>query len=194
MEPINLFLDFDSTIVNTSEVVLEILNKNFHKDFKIEELKKYDYSDLFPEVNGLILRKIFHSDYFFSKLKFIDGCFDIIGKYPERFRVTIVTKTSKPIDVKKTLWLNEHYPKNLDYTVTFVYPFEEKNKVDMSGGVFIDDVIDNIRISNAKVKILYAPNSTEWNKYDNLDEIYVASSWKEINDILDFMTLKGLSI
>ena len=186
MDKIKLFLDFDSTLVNTNEVALNILNNKYGTSYKIEELKKYDYSDLFPDVNSMILKRIFESDELFENITFVEYCFDYIELHPDDFDITIVTKSTENIDPKKALWLNENFPSGLDYRVEFIRPYESKSKVDMSGGIFIDDVTDNLLESNAPMNILYAPNKTEWNTVASNTNLFVVSSWNEINEILEF--------
>ena len=44
-----LFIDFDNTIANSSEVIVDMLNEHFGKSENFEKLRKYDFSDLFPE-------------------------------------------------------------------------------------------------------------------------------------------------
>ena len=63
----------------------------------------------------------------------------------------------------------------------------DKSFVDMSGGIFIDDNVDCLRTSNAKVKILIKNNvDTKWNEIKPNEEIYVVNTWDEILEIIDF--------
>lgn len=188
MEKIKLFLDFDSTIVNTSEVGLDILNERYGTNYKLKDLKKYDYSDLFPDVGIMVVSKILYSDEFFDRLKFIDGVLDFIEPNRKKFDFYIVTRSNYTVDRKKMQWINLNFPENISPKLISVLPWQTKRCVDMHGGIFIDDVYDNLEKSNASVRILFAPNpESEWSKYKNLDNFYVTSSWKDINKILDFM-------
>lgn len=183
MGKIKLFLDFDSTLVNTSELLLKYLNEEHGTCFEISALKKYDYSDLFPGVTKKDLKKYFNSDRFFDELEFIPGATELLN----HFDISVVTRASDEEAAKKTHWLNMNLNPSILFRLYNIKSWENKSKVDMKDGIFIDDVIDNLRVSNAKIKILYVPNpDAEWTQYGNRDEIYVVSSWKEINNILRF--------
>ena len=41
-----LFIDFDNTIANSSEVIVDMLNEHFDKNENFEKLRKYDFSSM----------------------------------------------------------------------------------------------------------------------------------------------------
>ena len=59
----------------------------------------------------------------------------------------------------------------------------------MRDGVFIDDHVDCLHSSNAKIKILIKTNeNAEWSKIEPNEDIYVVNNWYEVYSILDFIT------
>ena len=63
-----------------------------------------------------------------------------------------------------------------------------KKCIDMQDGIQIDDNMSSIENTNAAVKILFQNNNNfTWNRpKPNIDNLYVAQTWKEIFQILEF--------
>lgn len=187
-----LYLDFDNTIVNTGETVVNILNKRYGTSQKWENIKRYDFKDLFPNLNKEELCKIFESGRLYHNVSFLTGVREIIYFVRASFEIEIVTVGSPKNKVLKDRWLALNFPAK--YTLTVLDNQESnfnKSDIDMSDGIFIDDSSECLRSSNAKVKILLSNGlETEWNREEN-DDFYVVQDWYEIGNILKFYIEKG---
>lgn len=183
-----LFIDFDNTIANSSEVIVDMLNEHFDKNENFEKLRKYDFSDLFPECSYWDIEKFFNSDEMFERLKIFPNMIETVGAFKDFFdEISIVTIGTKDNLENKKRFLKEN---NLELTF---YGIEnngrsDKSSVDMHNGVFIDDHIGCLHSSNAKIKILMKNvENGEWNKVEPNDDIYVVNNWYEVYSIFDFI-------
>lgn len=183
-----LFIDFDNTIANSSEVIVDMLNEHFDKNENFEKLRKYDFSDLFPECSYWEIEKFFNSDEMFERLKIFPNMIETVDAFKDFFdEISIVTIGTKDNLENKKRFLKEN---NLELTF---YGIEnngrsDKSSVDMHNGVFIDDHIGCLHSSNAKIKILMKNvENGEWNKVEPNDDIYVVNNWYEVYSIFDFI-------
>lgn len=183
-----LFIDFDNTIANSSEVIVDMLNEHFGKNENFEKLRKYDFSDLFPECSYWDIEKFFNSDKMFERLKIFPNMIETVDAFKDFFdEISIVTIGTKDNLENKKRFLKEN---NLELTF---YGIEnngrsDKSSVDMHNGVFIDDHIGCLHSSNAKIKILMKNvENGEWNKVEPNDDIYVVNNWYEVYSIFDFI-------
>ncbi len=183
-----LFIDFDNTIANSSEVIVDMLNEHFGKNENFEKLRKYDFSDLFPECSYWDIEKFFNSDEMFERLKIFPNMIETVDAFKDFFdEISIVTIGTKDNLENKKRFLKEN---NLELTF---YEIEnngrsDKSSVDMHNGVFIDDHIGCLHSSNAKIKILMKNvENGEWNKVEPNDDIYVVNNWYEVYSIFDFI-------
>ena len=183
-----LFIDFDNTIANSSEVIVDMLNEHFDKNENFEKLRKYDFSDLFPECSYWDIEKFFNSDEMFERLKIFPNMIETVDAFKDFFdEISIVTIGTKDNLENKKRFLKEN---NLELTF---YGIEnngrsDKSSVDMHNDVFIDDHIGCLHSSNAKIKILMKNvENGEWNKVEPNDDIYVVNNWYEVYSIFDFI-------
>ena len=183
-----LFIDFDNTIANSSEVIVDMLNEHFDKNENFEKLRKYDFSDLFPECSYWDIEKFFNSDEMFERLKIFPNMIETVDAFKDFFdEISIVTIGTKDNLENKKRFLKEN---NLELTF---YGIEnngrsDKSSGDMHNGVFIDDHIGCLHSSNAKIKILMKNvENGEWNKVEPNDDIYVVNNWYEVYSIFDFI-------
>lgn len=183
-----LFIDFDNTIANSSEVIVDMLNEHFGKNENFEKLRKYDFSDLFPECSYWDIEKFFNSYEMFERLKIFPNMIETVDAFKDFFdEISIVTIGTKDNLENKKRFLKEN---NLELTF---YGIEnngrsDKSSVDMHNGVFIDDHIGCLHSSNAKIKILMKNvENGEWNKVEPNDDIYVVNNWYEVYSIFDFI-------
>jgi hypothetical protein len=185
---VKLFIDFDNTIANSSEVIVDMLNEHFDKNENFEKLRKYDFSDLFPECSYWDIEKFFNSDEMFERLKIFPNMIETVDAFKDFFdEISIVTIGTKDNLENKKRFLKEN---NLELTF---YGIEnngrsDKSSVDMHNSVFIDDHIGCLHSSNAKIKILMKNvENGEWNKVEPNDDIYVVNNWYEVYSIFDFI-------
>lgn len=165
-----------------------MLNEHFDKNENFEKLRKYDFSDLFPECSYWDIEKFFNSDEMFERLKIFPNMIETVDAFKDFFdEISIVT-----IGTKYNLENKKRFLKENNLELTF-YGIEnngrsDKSSVDMHNGVFIDDHIGCLHSSNAKIKILMKNvENGEWNKVEPNDDIYVVNNWYEVYSIFDFI-------
>lgn len=186
MNKIKVFIDFDNTLVNSNQVAINYFNKKFNKNEKLCDLKRYDFSDLFPEATSKDVCDLFNGNELFDNLEFIEDCHTKLYGIRKFIDVDVVSIGSEQNGKLKIEWARKNT--TIVNNITII-DSERHNKsaVDMSDGVFIDDHIECLRSSNAKIKILYRFNQDgDWNKYDNIDKVYIVNTWDEIIEILKF--------
>ena len=186
----NLYIDFDNTIVNSSEVIVKMLNEKFGENKDWKKLRRYDFSDLFPSCSHWEIEKCFESDKMFEKVELLPEVYETLHSFKDKFdKVSVVTIGTDINLEKKRMFVNDRFPFDIELIGIKSDGRNNKDSVDMRDGVFIDDHIDCLHSSNAKVKILIKTSEkAEWSKIEPNDDIYVVSNWYEIYSILDFIT------
>lgn len=194
----NLYVDFDDTLVNSSDVVVDILNKRYKMRMDCKGYRKYNFTDLFPKLTKEELKEIFESDEFFNSLKIYEDCLSTLLSFYSKTKqpTTFVTHGTDINLYKKEKYLDIS---PIEFQYTFIGLSNEKDKnefsnfkskksVDMKNGIFIDDNIKNLKESNASIKILFKDwKEKECNKLEPNSDIYVLNSWYEINEFISFI-------
>lgn len=197
---LKLFVDADDTILLSSEAIIQILNSKYNivPAKTIEDLKDWHYRSI---VKGLTLRDVmdlYESNDFFEKVCLDDDFVEFYTQHIYDIDLKIVTVGS-PLNLDKK---ENFFKMNLDgarligIEAQYYNEFGEetpvshdKSCVDMRDGIQIDDRIDCLRSSNAKLKILLKPREYHWNDitaYANIDNLYVVKNWKEAAAIIKF--------
>ena len=157
-----LFLDADEVLFETIEAGLAMLNPQYGTHYVKEDVKMWNFTDVFPDMTHDTLDKIFDRSDFIDYLQFKKGAITTLEKY--RDNICIVTKGNpKGLEVKKEL-LKFHGFGDIQYIGVPIG--ESKGCVDMSDGIFVDDSQCNLWESNADVKILFENvKNAEWNSH-----------------------------
>lgn len=186
----NLYIDFDNTIVNSSEVIVKMLNESFGEDKDWKKLRRYDFKDLFPSCSYWKIERCFESDKMFEEVELLPEVYETLNSFKDKFdKVSVVTIGTDINLEKKRMFVKNRFPFDIELIGIKNDGRSNKGSVDMRDGVFIDDHIDCLHSSNAKVKILIKTSeNAEWSKIEPNDDIYVVSNWYEIYSILDFIT------
>lgn len=186
----NLYVDFDNTIVNSSEVIVKMLNEQFGENKDYRKLRKYDFRDLFPNCSYWDIEKYFESDKMFEQLELYPESYNTLNSFKDKFEnITIVTIGTEDNIEKKRKFIKDKFSFNINLIDIENHGRSNKSSVDMRDGVFIDDHVDCLHSSNAKIKILIKTNeNAEWSKIEPNEDIYVVNNWYEVYSILDFIT------
>lgn len=209
-----ILIDTDDTLINSSEVVIDLLRERYEFTDRIkrieaegksiyDELKKWTYYSFFCKDEDPLRKEIdkaseeiYESEEFWSRIEFkkdIDLMFKKLGK---SFKWIINSKgTQKNLEFKRE-WLEKNLPNGLDYDIVLEYA-EWKGKINkehLVGDIIIDDRADVLLNNNSPVRILLKNfRNTEYNggfsesKMDLIGEdIYIVNDIKEIIDILEF--------
>lgn len=179
----NIFIDFDDTITMSVENVVRIVNKRFGKNVKAEDIKEWDFSDVYPDIPLKDIVDIFGEDEFFQTLRLKKDVLPTLRRYGQYNTITIVSKVDMVAMKRKNDWIKEHL---IDIGINLNFrgiPLgKSKGIVDMSGGIMIDDNAEFLKETNAKYKILYKCNR----KFDEEQDWdgYVVHNWKELDALL----------
>lgn len=186
---IDLFLDFDDTICLTSKQFVKLANKKYKKEEDWNNINRWDFKDLYPEITNNDIDNIFSSEDFFVDLELCENCLDVINSIKNLVNIHIATIGTDKNLKNKMKWIKKNL--NIDFNFNGILDtgINDKSSVDMSGAIFVDDRIDNLRSSNANMKILYKNyHNYSWQQIEPNDNIYVVDSWEQICSILDFIS------
>ena len=162
-----IFVDFDETIANSLKEVCNIYNEKYNEDAIWQRTKVWSLKDECPILKKDELTDMFSLDKFFDNLTLKYGAYEVLSELSKDYTITIVSIGTMENCSKKSVFINANLP---FVSNSILIPFEkdrlvmDKSSVDMSNGIFIDDVEDNLFSSNAKLKVLYEniPNA-DWN-------------------------------
>lgn len=186
---IDLFLDFDDTICLTSKQFVKLANKKYKKEEDWNNINRWDFKDLYPEITNNDIDNIFSSEDFFVDLELCENCLDTINSINNLVNIHIATIGTDKNLKNKMKWIKENL--NIDFNFNGILDtgINDKSSIDMSGAIFVDDRADNLRSSNANIKILYKNyHNYSWQQIEPNDNIYVVDSWEQICSILDFIS------
>jgi len=183
---IPVYLDFDNTIVDSTERLIFLLNQYYNTNKNYKDVKRYNCSDLFPNITQNLILDMFDKEEFFNDLSIFPNCKEVLLKYKENFDYQITTICTEKSLIHKKEYLNKELFPCIFTLNGIIKNGTGKEMIDMSNGIIIDDHIDNIRSSNAKYKILYKGElDTEWNQFEISDNCFVARNWEEVDVFLE---------
>lgn len=180
-----LFIDYDSTIVNSIKRICQMYNDEyvFHPKFKPamwQFVETWDFKDQCPlALEGLITYYFNREDFFNENLEYMENAKEIIEKLSTKYDIYVPSLGYRDNLYYKEIWLKENLP-----FVKFIGcnfdDVDDKKHIDMSNGILIDDCAKNLITSDAEVKICYG-DTYDWNK--NWDGIR-KWNWYEIYNFL----------
>lgn len=192
----DLYIDFDSTIVNSDKAIAAIYNETYkdYQDFVPADWRKHEnwaYTGICPlihqhEENPVqVVKDYFSSQAFFDYLEFYSDAKEVIGRLTEKYKVIICTSAFPMNAARKVLWIEEHLPE-VDEIIILINKFGNgygKSRVAMmeEEAIFIDDHPENLYSTKASQKYLFKFKNTDYNQsWDGP----VVSSWKEVEALL----------
>lgn len=189
-EKLSIYLDCDDTILDSSVAVIDIINKRFNKNKTIEDLHDWNYRSIEKTIAADDVYRIYESDEFWNIVKIKSEFLNFYQMHKSQFNWVIVSKGTKKNLVKKKAYLEKIFDNFQFIGVELFNPDRQisKSSFDMSGGIQIDDVSNELEDTNAKIKILLTNNRNfYWNKIEpNVENLYVVKNWEEIFQILEF--------
>lgn len=188
-----LYIDMDNVIFDTVEAIKTMYDEDFilydgWENVLLKDIKSYSFSELKLLTTDRLINNYFKSCRFFNLVGCIDGAeltlcnLNIVMKYP----ITLVS-IGTPENIKgKRFWVdefNEHF--NTELNFVGVQGFD-KSQVDMSDGIMIDDLPQNLESSNAAYKICFG--DYEWNKEWSGAR---TSNWEQVKQLINNYTKGG---
>ena len=173
-----LYLDFDGVICNSIKRIVQMYNEEFDTDIEWTSIETYNFAEL--GISHDALQGYFSkSKYFNDKLEYLDNAEEIINRLlSEDWEITVVSLGTHDNIKNKKVWMRLHLP-----NVKFIgLPMHcPKSTIDMSDGIFVEDVLKNLDVSNAKHKIVFG-DEYEWNITDKYHRCF---NWYEVYDYVN---------
>lgn len=186
-DDVKVFLDCDDTIIDSSKCIINLLNKKNGTNKTIKDLKDFHYLSIDKTLTSNDVIELFESDDFWNTVHYSQEFLRYNRFLDNNFEVEIVSCGTR-LNLEK----KEKYLKDLGYKFTGVLIDNDMNlckrHINMQGGIQIDDNIQSIENTNAAIKILFqGGNNFPWNRVKpNVDNLYVAQTWEEVYQILEF--------
>lgn len=169
-----IFLDFDNTIVNSTEAFCKVYNLfyNFLPNYRYAEwdlVNKWDFSDQCTLIkSNFEIERLFEYATFFSNLNFYNkNTYKVLEKLNNKYKVIIFSIGTLRNIHHKSYWIE----KNLPFIENFIFlnKEQEKSSINMKNGIFIDDNANNLRSNNtADIKICFGKKANWNNNWDGL--------------------------
>ena len=201
-----IFWDLDDVVFNSTEVVIDIINKNFREPNHItpksvQDFKDWGYKSIYAPLTQDQLHEIFKSQQFWDSIQVKQGFLNLAksGVLSHYNNVIVTAGVDETFKKKKTLLQRTLEDNNLSYDkifsdffgITDIHNFD-KSVVDMREGIQIDDAYFNLIDTNARCKILLKNYmETDYNNSfgdykEILDNLYEVNNFTEIHQILEF--------
>lgn len=183
-----IFLDCDDTIINSSECIIDLLNRKNGTNKTIKDLKDFHYRSIDKTLTDADVIRLFESNDFWGSVEYNSDFLDVKDFLDANFDIEIVSCGTE-MNLKK----KKEKLKPLGYKFTGILIKDDSNLckrcINMQDGIQIDDNMESMENTNAAIKILFQNNNDfTWNKpKSNIDNLYVVQSWKEIFQILEFL-------
>lgn len=170
-----IFIDFDETITESILAFTKIINKKYNKDIQPWQVKSWDFLDVYPFLTDDELMEVFESEEFFKILTCKPYAKEILTNLSQYYEIELVTVASDKAIKLKDNFIKENFP--FIKKIHQIQHNQSKSIVDMSGGIFFDDVAKNLYDSNVLTKVMIVNNpGADWNVGW---AGYKISNWKE---------------
>lgn len=185
MEKKNLYIDYDGCIANSIKAICEMYDEDY---WAYKAYKKVDWSEInswnFDELELASKEEIddyFNQQRFFNRVEFMPWADFILRRLSSYFNITIVSMGNSDNLAYKKLWCKIKLP-FADYIGINFNDYSDKAHIDMSDGIFIDDVVANLNTSNAQKKICFG-DKYSWNQdWDGIRCANWFDVWKLIGE------------
>lgn len=188
-----VYIDLDCCTLNTIKCITDLYDEDY---CYYPTYKKIDWKDIhtynFTELNAAkseYLNLYFNQKRFFDKVEMLPNAKETIDLFYNFYGYNIVFVSS---GYAPNLKLKEEYiKKNFPYAKFIgvnLEKYKDKSHIDMSNGIFIDDDPNNLKTSNAAIKICFG--NYDWNKdisSVNFNESVLIPTWELVNDFIIYL-------
>lgn len=199
-----IYLDIDDVVLESAETVIDILNEqrilNGQAEKEYNELKDWTYKSILRDITCKDLVEIFNSNYFWENVKVNKNLLLALENNNEelfnKFNWIFTTKGNLENQEKKFKYIfNVPFFKKHKKEIGYygIDMNEDKSIIHMFNGIQVDDNYNNLKASDAEVKILLTNDrETDYNSVyhirDNLQNLYIAFNMQEVIDAINFFT------
>lgn len=170
-----IIIDLDSTIINTSKTLLNIYNYENRSNLEFNPNHKWDFDGLFPNEYNSRAFQLFTEKIFYDFVEVIPNAIEVINRLAKNNSITIATK-HHPLRIPNTNNFINKFFKNVG--IKYLNSFD---KSELNGDVFIDDRIDCLDSVKNNFKYILCFGNYDWNKDWNGIRFY---DWLEIEKFI----------
>jgi 5'(3')-deoxyribonucleotidase len=186
-----IYIDFDNTIVESNEKIIELINKKYGTDKTEEDLRDYGYKSIYPITQEEKV-KLFESEDFFNNLNFKPGCLDVLKKHKDKNKFIIISVGTTNNLIKKEKWIKDNVPFEVPM-VKVLSTDPSKKHIDMKDCIQIDDNTFSLD-TNAPIKVLYKDyHQFSWQKITVNSLINELNTWQQIDELLSFYEIYDIN-
>ena len=168
-----IYIDFDGVISDTIATICSLYNDDFQEYPDYEyinwfDVNSWDFTEL-KLADKEYINSYFNQPRFFDRIILMDHVIHALKSISKKYDIVVVSMGNSPNLELKSFWLR-WFEDNYDIKIGFIgcefAKHNDKSSIDMSGCVFIDDLSNNLRNSNADIKICFGdeyPWNTDWN-------------------------------
>lgn len=192
-----IVLDFDDTLVKSSEQIIRMLNQKYNLNKTIEDLTDWNYFSIYPHMTEAEVTSLYSAPQFFNEVEWNEGTKLFLINFNQDYEFIICSKGSQQNLYFKKLFLDKWFSElgivdwqfiGLELKSDSDYNLDKSN-IDFSDCLFcLDDNIDSLLSINTPKKILIK-NYAEypWNKTPiNREDVYVINNFYELIEICNF--------
>lgn len=174
-------VDIDSTLVTTTEAVLEQHYADTGEKINIKDIKSYHIEDYVSEEYRKDFYKIFLNKEMWKRIKLIPHCVDVIKKLHDKNMEIWFCTSCEPQNVaKKYNFLCRTFPFINIRKRLITTPYKQLVNFD----VLIDDAVHNVVNAPYQSILLSQPWNESFDISSN-ENIYRANDWLEVEDIIN---------
>lgn len=178
-----LALDFDEVMVETIDAIVSIINEDYNLNADPKNVNKWNFEDVFPNVPIDKINEAFEDKRFFERVKLKSNLIETLSVINKNYPIIIVTAGTRKNLILKQMFVSKKI-NSIGITTKFfgfIHGIEDKSDIDLTGFLFVDDNQNNLKISNASVKILFENRKdADWN--NNWNGLRI----KDISEILKY--------
>lgn len=185
MDKRKLYIDFDSTIVNSIKRICEMYNEDYKDkpNFKFarwEYVEKFNFSDQCNLAKDGVVKKYFNTKRFYQGLEFMESAKEIIELLSQKFDIYVPSLGYTTNLKYKNIWLKENLSCIKKFIPCHFNLCKDKAHIKMSNSILIDDNAGILITSDADLKICYG-DLYDWNKNWDGNRCW---NWTEVYDFL----------
>ena len=192
----NIVLDFDDTLVKSSEAIIKILNKKFGLNKTVADSKDWNFRSINRNLTEQDINNLFATKEFFNTVQWNENALNFLQKFKEEYNYIICSKgTKQNLELKEKfleIELKEKFQIDYEFIgLEFINQKSSLNKGDInfSQCLFcIDDNTEAIESINTPIKFLIKNyTNTNWNQTPkNMEGVYVVNTFEEIIQVCEF--------
>ena len=153
-----VIIDLDGTTWNLIKCITDLYNEDFKyyskfKPIDWEDVKTWDFKEL-ELASPEYVNYYFNQPRFFKKIQLMENAKAVIGWLSERFEIVFCSLCYSPNGKGKEKWIKENFPYAKFINVN-MKEYQNKNHIDMSNAIFLDDSENNLDGSNAPIKVCF---------------------------------------